>query len=90
MGREVAESNRGLKHHYWHRELEEHILHALHDGPLTLHDLSAAFSVSKQRAAWALSHLITKGYVVAVRRGRSLRFEKVPGSLIEFILEHEV
>jgi len=87
---EVAESNANLRRHYWHTELQRAILAYLDDGRETLWNLSAITGKSREKVAWALGHLITKGYVVAVREDGSLKFEKVPGSLFNFILEHEV
>lgn len=87
--REVAESNAKHKRE-WHTSLQRLVLEYLDDGRTTLWDLSAQSGKSREAVAWALGHLITKGYVVAVREDHSLMFEKVPGSLINFILEHEV
>ena len=72
------------------RRDEWKILMLFEGGPLTLYDICTRTLLSKQRGAWALGRLIAKGYIVAVRDGRSVYFELVPGSLIEWILEHEV
>ena len=79
-----------LQKPYITRKLEWEILAMFEDGPLTLYDINTRALVPKQRVAWALGRLIAKGHVVPVRDGGSLHFERVPGSLIEWILEHEV
>lgn len=89
-GREVTESIHDLERRYLRNELQRVILATLDDGGMSLWDLSGSTGKPERRVAWALGHLINKGYVVAVRQGRSLTFEKVPGSLVNFILEHEV
>lgn len=96
MVREVAESirdsraERPAKHHYCHNELQRVILATLDDGGMSLWDLSGSTGKSERKVAWALGHLISKGYIVTVRQGKSVTFEKIPGSLFNFILEHEV
>lgn len=90
MRREVTESNPNLKRHYWRTDLQRMILALLDDGGETLWELSGSTGKSEQKVAWALGHLIAKGYIITVRQGKSVTFEKVPGSLFNFILEHEV
>ena len=68
---------------------EWEVLAMLEEEPLAFYDICARTTMPKQRVAWLLGKLIARGFVVPVREGRLLRFERVPGSLIEYILDHE-
>ena len=95
-GREVAESNgnlrreRGKRRREWYTSIQRLVLEYLDDGRITLWELSAQSGKPRDELAWALGHLIARGYVVAVREDHSLKFEKIPGGLVNFILDHEV
>lgn len=88
--REVAESNRGPWKGPTYRQLEQRILYSLGTGPLSLRSISDITSQPYDRCAHVLRSLIRQEKVIPVRERTVVVYELIPGSITNWVLDHEV
>lgn len=81
--------NREKQALHTYKELEWLVLRSIDGKPLPLRSISDYTSEPHDRCARALRSLIRQEKVIPVRERREIVYELIPGSLINWILEHE-